>query len=61
VIEVLPYKNDPRKGWAIYENGQLLAVCCYRKGAFTVKGRIEALLAAIYDLQAVQVTREAAS
>ena len=26
--------------WAVYENGALLAVCCYRKGARAIVGRL---------------------
>jgi hypothetical protein len=38
--------------FAITVNGELLAVCVYKKGAFAVKGYIETLEAEIQQLKA---------
>ena len=48
MIEVQPYKDR----FAVYEDGVLLAVCSFRKGAVAVKDRLEALQHRIQELQA---------
>jgi len=48
VIVVRPYG---RRRFALYEDGLLLAVCCYRKGAEAVKERIEQLTGRIAELE----------
>lgn len=45
--------------WAVSEDGELLAVCCYRKGAFTIKGRLDALQAQVEQLRGSQAERYA--
>jgi hypothetical protein len=43
-----------RRFFAIYEDGALVAVCCYRKGAETVKKRIEQLVGRLRSLEIIR-------
>jgi hypothetical protein len=48
VISVAPYKDR----FAVFEDGVLLAVCCYKKGAVAVRDRLVHLQIRIRDLEA---------
>lgn len=50
-----PFKVEVRKyserTWAVYVNGELLAVCCYRKGAFAVESVLRELAQRLQDAE----------
>jgi hypothetical protein len=58
MIDVEKYRA---KDFAVYEDGSLLAVCRYRKGATAVQSRIQDLLSRIHELEAASGATASAS
>ena len=50
---MLEVKSYGSHSFALYEDGTLLAVCCYRKGAVAVQERLQRLQRQVRELETI--------